>query len=343
MAWDVAGLGNALMDALVVVDDDDLVEDLGLVRGTMHPVDHERWQAIYEKVRSHKVTFDSGGSCANAIATVGRLGGRALYCGQVGDDQMGKLYASLMESACGVHALRFTRANATGKCLSIISKRDAERTMLTDLGAAVSLSELGDFAHEIDRARITHFTGYTLLDGPMRQVVLEAMHRARAAGGWVSIDAADPFVVVQVRDLLWNLIETHADIVFLNADEARGLTGLEPEDAIVDIAARSVKTVVVKLGGRGSLVHHDGQLHRISVRKVHAIDTTGAGDSYAGAFLYGLTRGWDAARCGHLASWVAGLAVAQIGATVKDAAALAAAVREVEGAERPALEDAPAR
>lgn len=329
MSWDVAGLGNALMDALVVLDDDGLIDELGLVRGTMHPVDHARWQQVYERIRRHKVTFDSGGSCANTIATVGRLGGRAVYCGQVGDDQMGRMYASLLEKACGDHRLRFCREQATGKCLSIISATDAERTMLTDLGAAISLPELGDFAADLERTRIAHFTGYTLLDGPMRQVVLEAMHRVTRAGGLVSLDAADPFVVVQIRDLVWSVIDQHADIVFLNAEEARGLTGEDPERAIEVIGEHDVRTVVVKLGGRGSLVLHDGELHHVDVRRVEAIDTTGAGDSYAGGFLYGVIQGWEPARCGALASAVASLAVSQIGAVVKDHDALARALGDV--------------
>ena len=122
MPWDVAGLGNALMDALVVVEDDRILDDLGLVRGTMHPVDHSSWQSAYERIRHLEVVFDSGGSCANTIATVGRLGGQAIYCGHVGDDQMGHLYASRIAEACGSHALQFSKTEHTGKCLSIISK-----------------------------------------------------------------------------------------------------------------------------------------------------------------------------------------------------------------------------
>lgn len=334
MTWDVAGVGNALMDALVILEDDSLIDELGLVRGTMHPVDHARWQEVYERVRTHGVVFDSGGSCANTCATVGRLGGKSIYCGQVGDDQIGQLYASLMERACGGHALRFAKEAATGKCLAIISGRDAERTMLTDLGAAIRLPELGRFADELRGSRIAHFEGYTLLDGPMRQVVLEGMEIASQAGTRVSIDAADPFVVVQTRDLLWSVLERYAKVVFLNLEEARALADLEdPEEACLAIGRKAdLETVVVKLGSRGSLVLHDGDLHRIEVVPVNAVDTTGAGDAYAGGFLYGLSRGWDATRCGRLASSVAALAVSQVGAVVKDADALHAAVRDVRPA-----------
>lgn len=330
MPWDVAGLGNALMDALVVVDDDSVLTELGLTRGTMHPVDHAAWQSAYERIKHLHVTFDSGGSCANTIATVGRLGGRALYCGQVGDDQMGHLYASRITEACGGHALHFSRTENTGKCLSIISRADAERTMLTDLGAAVRIEGLGKFADDLRDARYCHFTGYTLLPGPMQAVALEGMRIAHAAGAAVSFDAADPFVVAAVRDLIWQVLEDYASIVFLNADEARQLTGEEPEAAVEIIANRArLDTVVVKLGSRGSLVRHRGETVHVGIRKVKAIDTTGAGDAYAGGFLFGLSQGWDALRCGQLGASVAALAVSQIGAVVRDGGLLGAAVSEL--------------
>ncbi|MBT3222032.1 MAG: adenosine kinase, partial [Proteobacteria bacterium] len=263
--------------------------------------------------------LDSGGSCANAIATLGRLGAQAIYCGHVGDDEMGHLYAGLMTEACGSHALRFTSQAPTGKCLSIISAKDAERTMVTDLGAAIRLPELGDFGQIIDKSRVVHFTGYTLLDDPMRQVVLEAMERASQMGAKISIDAADPFVILLIKDLLWDLLERYADIFFLNAEEAQKLTDEPEEKAIFTIAERAgVDTVVVKLGAKGSLILHQGQLHRIAVHPVKAVDTTGAGDTYAGGYLYGVISGWDVPRSGRLASIVAAMTVGQIGAVVKN-------------------------
>lgn len=333
MRWQVAGLGNALMDALVVLEDDRVLDQLGLTRGTMHLVNHAEWQRVYEAVRHLKVTFDSGGSCANTVATVGWLGGRARYCGQVGNDQMGLMYADRMERACGGHCLRFTEAQATGKCLAVIST-DAERTMLTDLGAAVNLPHIGEFSEVLQDTHVAHFTGYTLLEGPMRSIAINAMAFAKQHGARISLDAADPFVVLQTRDLLWSLLHEYVDIVFLNADEASKLTETSPEEAIHIIHARAgVETVVVKLGGRGSLVMHRGELFQIPVYKVQAVDTTGAGDSYAGGFLWGTVNGWEPERAGHLASKVASMAVAQVGAVVKDREALAAVVeslREVD-------------
>jgi len=330
MHWDIAGLGNALIDALVVVDDDALVADLGLNRGTMHLVDHERWQQVYERIRLNKVTFDSGGSCANAIATAGWLGATATYTGHVGDDQMGRMYAERLTEACGKHHLRVAASGPTGKCLSIVSSRDAERTMLTDLGAAVSLPDLGEYADVLKNTGIAHFTGYTLLDGPMRDLTIEAMDLAHAAGATVSLDVADPFVVSSTRDLLWTLFEKYVDVAFLNAEAAAVLAEAPPASALSMVAERAdVGTVVVKLGARGSLVRQDNAVHAIDVFPVTAVDTTGAGDAYAGAFLYGLSQGFAPATCGRLASAVAAQTVSQIGAVVKDRALLASILADI--------------
>jgi sugar/nucleoside kinase (ribokinase family) len=323
MTYDLAGLGNALMDALVVVEDDTVLDRLGLERGTTHMVDHDGWESAYDAVRQLKVTFDSGGSCANTVATVGLLGGRALFCGQVGRDQMGRMYGARLQDSCGGHALVWTEGLATGKCLSIISASDAQRTMVTDLGAAVALDRLGDFAGALTESRIGHFEGYMLMGPESRALVLEGMRRVREAGGLVSLDVSDPHVVGAVPDTVRQVVRDHVDVVFLNADEAATLTGRPAREAVHVVAEElGVHTTIVKLGREGSLVLQDGTLHPIEIEPVRAVDTTGAGDAYAGGFLYGLARGWDPDRCGALASAVAALTVSQIGAVVKDRVAL---------------------
>ncbi len=216
--------------------------------------------------------------------------------------------------------MAFSKEAHTGKCLSIISQADAERTMLTDLGASIHLPGLGAFEAALHSTKVAHFTGYTLLGGLMKETVLSAMRIAKDAGALVSIDAADPFVVHSIRDTFWSVLREFADVVFLNEEEARSLAEVEdPEEACRAIAAAAgLTTTVVKLGGRGSMVLHDGELVRVPIHKVKAIDTTGAGDAYAGGYLYGLSRGWSPERCGALATRVAAMTVAQIGAVVQD-------------------------
>lgn len=325
---DVCGLGNALVDALVRVDDDSVLTELGVTRGHMTPVDHSGWQRAFELVQPHGVEIHSGGSCANTIATLGMMGLNTRYCGQVGEDQLGHLYAARMTEACGGHDLRFTREGNTGKCLSIISARDAERTMLTDLGAAVGLSGLGDFDERIRQTQIFHTTGYLLLGAPMVDRALEAIAVANQAQIPVSLDVADPFVVRMVKDQMWEIVRELVDIVFLNAEEAEVLTGRSP-DVAVKMLAEVCETVVLKLGHRGSLVHQGGRLYEVGVHKVDAIDTTGAGDAYAAGFLYGRVKGWPVERSAALGARIAAHAVAQVGAVVRNRDLLAAAISEV--------------
>ncbi len=326
--FDVVGLGNALVDALVRMEEHELLARVGIARGHSTPVDHDRWQSIFHEIQVHGVSIRSGGSGANSIATLGYMGARTLFCGQVGDDQLGRLYAQSMDEACGGHALAWTRAANTGKCLSIISTVDAERTMLTDLGAAVGLQSLGTFDQRIRESSVLHVEGYLLLGDPMRSRAAEAMAVAAQEQVIVSLDVSDPFVVTLTRDHMIPLIEELVDVVFMNEEEARMLvpTATSPEAALDWLAPR-VNTAVLKLGGRGSIVAHKGQRVAVGVHPVQAVDTTGAGDCYAAGFLYGYVNGWDAARSADLAARVAALAVSQVGAVVQDRAKLAEAVR----------------
>jgi sugar/nucleoside kinase (ribokinase family) len=323
---DVAGLGNALVDALVVMDDREFLAAQGFNRGHMTPVDHARWQAVFREIQDHGVEMQSGGSCANSIAALGLMGAASTYCGQVGDDQFGKLYAARMEEACGNVALKWTSDHNTGKCLSVISSEDAERTMITDLGAAVTMAGLGDFADVIRDSRVLHLTGYLMLGEPMASRAMEAVAVASQEQIPISLDVADPFVVGVTKDAMWALIEEFADIVFCNEEEAKALCGVEQaEDAIVALGA-VCETVVVKLGARGAVVRTGGQDYRVGIHPCDAKDTTGAGDAFAAGFLYGYVNGWDPARAADLGARVASATVAQVGAVVRSKDVLAAAV-----------------
>ena len=324
MSYEAVGLGNAIMDALVRIDDDALLSELGLTRGTMHPVDHARWHEVYERVSHLGVEVHSGGSCANTMCTMALLGAPVLYRGQLGADRFGEMYESAMTQVCGGHSLVRSPGLPTGKCLSLISSRDGERTMLTDLGAAVHLSDLDGFDDRIRGARVLHLTGYLFLGGAMRDTAYRAVRIATEAGVPISLDVADPFVARTITSDVRTLIQEHASIAFLNREEAEAVTEREPE-AAAEVLGEWCRTAIVKLGGRGSYVRSGGVTHHVPVFPVTVADTTGAGDAYAGGFLYGWLRGWAADRCGELGSRVAALTVSQVGAVSRDRAAVLAA------------------
>lgn len=330
MPYEAVGLGNAIMDALVRIDDDRVLAELGLTRGQMHPVNHHRWHEAYEAVKHFGVEVHSGGSCANTIATLALLGAGVLYCGQVGADAFGEAYERSMIDVCGGHALRRTTDQVTGKCLSLISARDGERTMLTDLGAAIHLPQIGQFANHIREAQLFHLTGYLFLGGHIRDVAFDAAKVAAAAKVPVSFDVSDPFVARTITEDVVTLLKEYVDVCFLNREEAEIVTGL-PADEAVELLGTWCTTAVVKLGAGGSLVRHGGRTYKIPVFKVAVADTTGAGDAYAGGFLYGWLRGYTPDKCGELGSRVAALTVGQVGAVCRDRGAVAAARLAVEG------------
>jgi hypothetical protein len=320
MVNDVAGLGNALVDALVRIDDESVLHALNLTKGQMHPVDHLRWQEVYSKLERRGIELHPGGSCANTITALALMGARSVFCGQIGDDELGKVYSTRLKSACGAHALHVTSDRNTGKCLSIVTP-DAERTMLTDLGAAVELPSVGDFEEVIRESKLLYVTGYLLLGGPMVAATWHAMDVARDAGVPIALDVADPFVVGIVKEDLWKVLREYASMAFLNREEAVALTGLSPEEAL-NAVAEIVDLTVVKLGAKGSLIRHQGQTVTIAPHLVEAVDTTGAGDAYAAGFLYGWLHGWPLNEAGDLGSRVASQTVRQLGAVCRDVSLL---------------------
>lgn len=325
MDTDVAGLGNALVDALVRIDNEDVLAELGLTRGQMHPVDHARWTEVYDRLESLGVEIHPGGSCANTIATLAMLGTNSILCGQVGDDEFGRTYAQQMSETCGRHGLRFATEGNTGKCLSVISAKDAERTLVTDLGAATGLSGVGDFEESIRNSRLLHVTGYLFLGGPMAETAWAAMDVARDAGVPISVDVADPFVINTVKEAMWRALSDYADLAFLNEEEAFALTGKREAEALVEVA-NHVHTPVVKLGSKGSLVLQENEIIHVGIHPANAIDTTGAGDSYAAGFIHGWLRGWPLTRCADLGARLGALAVSQIGAVCRDQSAVSEAL-----------------
>jgi sugar/nucleoside kinase (ribokinase family) len=323
MNVDVFGLGNALVDALVVLDDRPLLEKHQLKRGTMHLVSDERWRGVYAEVPKEGVVIHPGGSCANAVSTVALLGGTATFCGLVGTDDLAELYTAGLAAVLGEHLMVQRPGIHTGKCLSLISEDDAERTMLTDLGAAMELTPAEVPVDEVARSRWLHITGYLFTGGEMGAAAYAALDRALLAGTKVSFDVADAFVIDHFREAVDRVIERYADVVFMNEEEARKLGDGDAMESFRSLAKR-VDTVVLKLGRRGSIIKRGDDVIPIEAITVDAIDTTGAGDSYAGGFLYGLSQGWPLDACGHLASAVAALTVSQLGGVIRDAAALAA-------------------
>lgn len=311
-AFDVLGIGNAIVD-VVAHAGDQLLEELGLLKGSMTLVDAEQSAFLYAQMGpAHEV---SGGSCANTMAAIADLGGRAAFIGRVRNDQMGEVFRHDIR-ATGVHFTTppSTEGPPTARCLVFVTP-DAQRTMATYLGACVELGPQDVDPDLVRRARITYLEGY-LWDRPeAKAACLRAAQLCHAAGNRLALSLSDPFCVDRWRDEFRALIVDEVDILFANEGEITSLYRVETFDEALQRVRRDVDFAVLTRGPKGSLIVADSEVHVIdAVVPERVLDTTGAGDLYAAGFLRGLTAGLDLASCGRLGSACAAAIISQYGA-----------------------------
>lgn len=314
IAFDVVGIGNALVDVVSHVDDAFLAEH-ELVKGTMELVDSARADYLYGKLPSGVEV--SGGSCANTMAGIAILGGTGAYIGKVRDDYFGRVFRHDLESL-GVQFSTAASADgpATGRCLVMVTG-DAHRTMCTDLGAANLLTVDDLDGGVLQTSRVTFMEGY-LFDRPEAQrAFVRAAEYAHDSGRKVAITLSDPLCVDRHREAFLDLVETHIDILFANEQEILSLFQVGRFDDALQLLARHGHADIVCLtrSEKGSVIVSDGEIHVIDAEPVkQVVDTTGAGDLYAAGFLYGYTHGYDLGLCGRLATVAATEVISHNGA-----------------------------
>lgn len=310
--YDVAGIGNAIVDVIAEGTDEFLVAN-GVEKGGMTLIDEDRAAELYGKMGAGIEV--SGGSCANTIAGLAALGGKGAYIGKVRDDQLGTVFTHDIR-ALGVE---FTTpaaqvGPATARCLIVVTP-DAQRSMSTYLGACAGLGP-DDVPEElIEASAITYMEGY-LWDPPAaKEAFLKAAGIAHSAGRLVSLTLSDSFCVDRFRDEFRHLAKEEVDILFANEAEIMSLYETDTFDAALQAVRKDCKFAALTRSEAGSVIVGDGEVHVVDAEKVSKVlDTTGAGDLYAAGFLYGLSRGADAVTCGRLGSIAAAEAISHYGA-----------------------------
>jgi len=311
--YHVYGLGAALVDTEIEVSDTDLAT-MGVDKGLMTLVDETRQQQLLDHLRGHLVHSRraSGGSAANTIIAVSQFGGRAYYSCRVADDDNGRFYLRDLQTAgvdCRDGALP---AGTTGKCLVLITP-DAERSMNTHLGISATLS-VDDLApQEIIAAEYLYIEGYLVTSPSGRAAAIRAREIAESSGTKTALSFSDPGIVAHFRDGLKEMLGERVDLLFCNRDEALNWAQTDNLDTAVTALRKIAKCFAITLGADGALVCDGSRLLEIDPFKVKAVDTNGAGDMFAGAFLYALTQGHGFAAAGKLASLAAATVVADFG------------------------------
>lgn len=311
MSLNVYGVGNSLVDIQTHVSEQ-VLEELGFARGLMTLVESATQARVLARLDSARWTRCAGGSAANTVMGVADFGGRAAYAGKVGGDEWGEFFLRDMRQAgviIDVHAAR----SSTGTCVILITD-DAQRTMLTCLGASATLGPDDIDERHVRQAQYVYIEGYLFSGEPTRSAALRAIELAELHGVKVAFTVSDPFLIAQHRDEFWRLIRGPVDLLFCNLQEAQALTGETDPVACAHAVHRHAENVALTMGPRGSILMHAGEAIPIEGVRVDAVDTTGAGDMYAAGVLYGITSGYTWRQAGRLASYAAARIVAQRGA-----------------------------
>lgn len=308
----VAGIGNAIVDVLVHADDA-LLNQLGLTKGVMTLIDSATAESIYEQLPPGIEC--SGGSAANTIVGIASLGGKAAYVGKVKNDQLGQVFRHDIRGA----GVAFDTApaedgNSTARCFVLVTP-DAQRTMLTYLGACVELTPDDVDEAVIAASAVTYLEGY-LYDPPAaKRAFLAAASAAHGAGRMVSLSLSDPFCVDRHRADFVDLVANHVDILFANEAELCSLYQTDDFDAAIRASRGHCRVAAVTRGAKGSVVVSGDDTIVVGADSVtQVVDTTGAGDLYAAGFLHGFTQGRDLATCAVLGGIAAGEVISHFGA-----------------------------
>ena len=309
----VLGLGNALVDIMTQLEDESLLLSFDLPKGSMQLVDKIKSDQVVEGTKHLETSLAAGGSAANTINGLAKLGASCGFIGKIGTDSFGEFFSNDM-IASGIQPLLIKSETESGRAVALISP-DTERTFATYLGAAVELSDV-DLKPE-------HFAGYDYLhiEGYLVQnhaLIEKALQLAKAEGLLVSLDLASYNVVEDNLAFLQEMSKKYVDILFANEEEARAFTGEENPEKALDIIADIVDIAIVKVGKNGSFIKKDGKKYKVGVIEVGSRDTTGAGDLYAGGFLFGLMNDLSLDKAGQIGSVLSGNVIEVIGAKMDE-------------------------
>ncbi len=308
----IVGVGSALVDILARESDEFLARS-GAVKGGMVYVDNAHIDQTLSMASTTPAVVPGGSACNTAVG-VGQLGGAARFVGTCGQGAMGNFFENALRTR-GVDPRLARSSTPTGRVLSIITP-DAERSMLTFLGAA-SETRPEDLREDyFADAAVVHIEGYLLFNP---ELIVAALRAARSAGSRVSLDLASYNVVTQSRDFLADMVREYVDILIANEEEARAYTGQSDPEKALDVLGREAQIAALKLGPRGSLIAADGRVVSVPAQgDGRAVDTTGAGDLWASGFLFGLVSGYSLEKCGAIGS-ACGYEVCQVmGASIPE-------------------------
>jgi len=288
----ILGIGNALVDVLVRLDNNDILNELSLPKGGMQLIDDARKEQIAKVMEGLNPQRTTGGSAGNVVLTLANLGADAGFIGRVSDDETGRFFHDNCKKT-GIDARLIVAEGKSGVANTFITP-DGERTFATHLGAAAGLSAQDVTPALLEGYQILHIEGYLVQNHELIETVCKL---AKAMGMRTSIDLASYNVVKDDLSFFRHLVQNYIDIVFANEEESFAFTGGKNPDEALDEIAGMCELAIVKLGKKGASAKCGEEKIFIPSRKVDKIDSTAAGDFFAGGFLYALTHGGNLEQC----------------------------------------------
>ncbi len=311
--FQVVGIGNAMVDVLASCTDDFLAEH-GVQKGIMQLIDMQRGVELYAHVGPAREV--SGGSAANTIAGIAALGGRTAYVGKVKDDQLGAIFAHDLRAQGAVYETRMAPRDhpaETGRCIVLVTP-DGERSMNTYLGVTEFLEPDDIDEAQMAEAEWIFLEGYRF-DGPAsHEAFARAVAAAKKAGGKVSITLSDPFCIERHREAFAAMLRDHVDLLFANRAEILSMYQTDDFEAAMQAAAKEIEVVVCTDSENGAYVLTGSQRWHVPAIPTKVVDATGAGDLFAGAFLWGLAEGHDLETCARMGCIAGSEVISHIGA-----------------------------
>ena len=316
-SYDIYGIGAALVDIEYSVDDAFLSQNK-LDKGIMTLSDETQQHQLINNLSAHStlVKRSSGGSACNTVVAARGFGSKAFYAGKVGSDDDGQFFIQdLHDRGVGFHQSH-PSAGITGKCLVMITE-DAERTMNTFLGVNTELRSQEVDTRVLSDSKWLYMEGYLVTDPERANVAYQAMLDAKRSGVKTSLSLSDPFVVQVFLEPLKRVIGDGVDLLFCNADEAQSFTAASSVEGAAEALHDYAKSFVITLGENGSMVYDGNQLTTVPGVKIEAINTNGAGDMFAGAFLHAISCGHDYRLSAEFANAAAAVVVGQFGPRIE--------------------------
>lgn len=302
----IIGIGNVLVDVMVRLDDDRLLDEFCLPKGSMQLIDDEKYRRISRKFATMRTYMATGGSACNVMLALANLGVPVGIVGKIGRDELGAFFRrNSIEHGIDI---RLEESDLPSGVASTFISPDGQRTFGTYLGAAGAMSADDLHADSFRGFSYLYIEGYLVQD---HALVVRACELARAAGMKICYDLASYNIVEADRDFITHILDEYVDIVFANEDEARAFAG--EGDALADLARRC-EVAVVKVGSRGAYIRRgEEQVHVPAMDVPRVVDTNAAGDFFAAGFLYGYMRRCPLEACGRIGSQLSGHVIQIVG------------------------------